>query len=891
MFLVLFSCTIIRAQEKITISFDQDGRLTSKPYSRFDISKCTSCKEKNKFKVNARVLLPLDYFDEEKLHIDSMAKAIVTAIGNPYHVLTRILSCGKQLERLKKITAEDTNITKWHVDKVENKDGAEEIIPSKLIKFRKFISVIDSVKENVSDTDGKLMQKYLDRLNKDYKEFIPYQFSVKGYPIEENCIRFVNAQASDNYCQCIAAGKKYIAVEFDIPSTFLLSEDLPVDAFVLTQRFVMKENAINHYNKMLALHKADINKLKSLQTDVKNITGLASEILQQMENKIIASDKCVGDEKTEKIKSANYIIDSITKILDFKIGKFTCDSGCIKNNLVFCSDEMANWLVRLVWLNGELIRLNPFPFTNQKIVVPQKRVENDKPQMSEADLIIALKNDSIRIAFATAEIRHFQDSALINKDIGIDSAQVGIEKLTNQLSKATKDLNTNTAAKKEIDDYKSKNISTNKINSDKMASFLTTSKLKYKGWIVPYKTDEGKMWIRNYNYDSALSNRLINQGKYAFGFPEGENTTILVHNLRPGMAFKVSESLSPGSDKSEWEVFAGEAIQQITQLYTSIQPAAVLVKKALQFANFQANKLTLNIADGVYNIDPKANNKNILEKIQKSSTFKLTMGNYSETNKASDDSIQKAKQFKEISARLQDLVKRSSEDSCKMNYLAGLVSLGSAPDLIDAPMEFKKDTVAAHFTYLWKLKDSIPAYTNKYTINLALSNTEEGLKNAYKHSSFINVAPYHRFALAAGIAYSPNGGAVTSVDSTASGFTINRDQDKVRLIVGVRWYPLGLYKEKNPNSLFRDWRWLHRFSVLLATGVPKPLENLYTGVGFDVFPGLTISGGSHFQQQNDYIIINNQVNSRNVSYQGNWFYSLTMNPQIFISAITSLFKK
>jgi len=112
----------------------------------------------------------------------------------------------------------------------------------------------------------------------------------------------------------------------------------------------------------------------------------------------------------------------------------------------------------------------------------------------------------------------------------------------------------------------------------------------------------------------------------------------------------------------------------------------------------------------------------------------------------------------------------------------------------------------------------------------------------------------------------------------------------VRLIVGVRVYPFGLYNLKNPVSLFREWRWVHRLSILAATGIPKPLQNIYGGIGFDVTPGLTLSVGKHFQQQNKYTIANNQVEARQIQYRGQTFYSVTMDPTIVISAITSLFK-
>jgi hypothetical protein len=232
----------------------------------------------------------------------------------------------------------------------------------------------------------------------------------------------------------------------------------------------------------------------------------------------------------------------------------------------------------------------------------------------------------------------------------------------------------------------------------------------------------------------------------------------------------------------------------------------------------------------------------------------------------------------------------TAADSCYINYLKALLTLKSAPDLIDRQLKMRQDTTAAYFSFRYPLSDSISTYENKYEVRVAPSIKDDSLNNVVKTSSFIKVARYHYFQLAAGIAYSPGAGEITSIDTSGGGFKINRDEDKARVLVGVRIYPFGLYNLKNPVGLFREWRWIHRLSIVVGTGIPKPLMNFYTGVGFDVFAGLSLSAGLHFQQRNKYDITNNQITNRRIDYKDHIFYSVTMDPGLFVKAITSFFK-
>jgi hypothetical protein len=912
--LITFCNTVSAQKKEIVLNFDETGRLVSQPMPRFMFFGCPKdCK--SIYNVRARVLLPLDYFTDEKDKIDSVAEVTSGALKNKQSMLWKILACGKagELDRLNKIVHSDADIVNWNLDGQKDKD---QIIPEKLVEYVKFMRLLDSVKKYAADTAVRKI--FFAELNSKYREFSPFRFGINGIPIEDKCMRFVPVLSKDDSCHCTQPGKKYIAVEFAIPEG-LITEEMDADAFEVMQKFVMKKYAITRYNEILALYKDKLKDLKALQKNVKTNSGDVDALIAEIEKQSQLKKVCVDENKQAKLAEAEEKIVELKEKLEKKTGRLNCDnSGCDTENILFCTPELSGWLLRLVWLNGDMIRLNPFNVTNKSVATAEtKFVAEDQEEISEADMAMFLKNDIDMISFWNTAISHFQDSVLRDKKITIDSAKAGIADLIAARTKVQKHLDELTKANKNAEKGKATNTAATKKNGDQMTSLLTVSKVKYRGWVVPYKMGQDRMWLRNYNYEK---DGLISKDKFKFTYPENEHLTVLVHNLMPGMAVKISETIVPASDTSEFNVFAYDAVKQLSQLYASVQPIAGMVVAGLQHINSipPPNTTEEALAKSFVEILPSkgglasqplrytslrdstkliksmglfATKPDVVTVRTKTDTVKIVMSDAKKTQ-------QYVREVTKVIFNLVDTTRKNTFDtlvvdteSCYNEYLKSLVAFKSAPDLIDEPLEEREDTVASYFTYKYKLTDSIPAYINKYSISVAGSDNAEALKNALRTSSFIKVAPYHYFSLAAGIAYTPGGGSLTSIDTSGGGFKINRDEDKMRLIVGIRWYPAGLYNLKNPASLFRDGRWLHRLSVLAGTGFPKPLENLYLGAGFDVFPGLTFSTGGHFQQQNAYEVVNNQVSNRSIRYSTRLFYSVTMDPTLFIAAITSIFKK
>lgn len=882
--LLSFLCQQLYAQKKIVITFDETGRMTSQPLPRMKLSG-PGCKCKKIDRLSVRVLLSVDYFDMEKKKLDTLANGLYGALTDKKSMLYKILNA-KKPQRFDTLSAIVTSqyINDWDIE--ERKDE-RQIIPYKLKKYYAFISGLDSLKSASAPRKDSMIKAW-DR----YAEFAPYRLRIKGNQLDVTCMHFEKISAIDKRCDCMQPTKKYIAVVFDVPRQ-IVEQDAASDSFQVVQHFEMNEFAIKQYNSILDENSSKLRQLREIQAYIKKNAAGVSEIISLEQDVDSLSEKQFDTAGVaEMIKEKNSDIDTRKNELNKKIGEFHCDTTSTSYNVFTSSDALAEWVYRLVWLNGELVRMNPFTFSNHS-----SSKETDTPAAASKEESFNTSSDSARLSFVNAALENLKDTVLLHPGYDLEAADSLNNLILQKREKYQAALNAHLKVKKESDQARIKSAaSDNGAGSASMNSFVTTSKVKYKGWFVPYSTgkrnEHDRIWLRNYYYKSPQE--LNTREKFKFNYPEDENVTLLIHNLTPVTAVYISESGDAFVDSSEFNKVAAGSITQLSQLYTSLNPVAAVLQAGLkQFNVMDTSRLTF--------LD-SYNNRLTGSTVLEFATGKLNTSRDLQTRLKKISFIWKGRehmmgldsnaantnvQLKNTAIKIIDTL---DPVTCYNKYLYALNIFSSAPDFIDEHLKVKEDSVPLYYTKRYMLTDSLAPFTRKYTIHVAASSGADSAKQFTEISSFINVAPYRHFFLAAGLAYTPNAGAITSVDTSNGGFSINRDNDKIRVIVGVRYYPWGLYNLKNPSGIFSEGRWLHRLSIIAGTGIPKPLQNLYAGGGFDLFPGLNISAGAHFQLRNSYTIVSNQITDRRIHYQPELFYSLTMDPQLFINAITAMFK-
>ena len=152
-----------------------------------------------------------------------------------------------------------------------------------------------------------------------------------------------------------------------------------------------------------------------------------------------------------------------------------------------------------------------------------------------------------------------------------------------------------------------------------------------------------------------------------------------------------------------------------------------------------------------------------------------------------------------------------------------------------------------------------------------------GQKFAYK------VGKNYRFQLSAGIAYTFKDYIQSKAEEKDGKIAITSTAQNYRLIVGVHiHFGKGLFLQDN--------RFLGRFSerssFYIGVGVPKPLENVYTGLGYDLVPGLKITAGVHIYRNDKYTIQNNSIIEQRMQYKcAGPFAAIEIDPSSLLKAL------
>jgi hypothetical protein len=118
--------------------------------------------------------------------------------------------------------------------------------------------------------------------------------------------------------------------------------------------------------------------------------------------------------------------------------------------------------------------------------------------------------------------------------------------------------------------------------------------------------------------------------------------------------------------------------------------------------------------------------------------------------------------------------------------------------------------------------------------------------------------------------------------------SITNNNQLFRFVVGLNiYFGKGLYSLDNTLG-----HWCDRWYAFAGVGIPKPIENLYFGIGRDIYVGLKLTAGVHVAKHNKYLIQNNQVVEETLRYQAAGpFVSATIDPTTLISFLNVFTKK
>jgi len=145
------------------------------------------------------------------------------------------------------------------------------------------------------------------------------------------------------------------------------------------------------------------------------------------------------------------------------------------------------------------------------------------------------------------------------------------------------------------------------------------------------------------------------------------------------------------------------------------------------------------------------------------------------------------------------------------------------------------------------------------------------------------VGKLHYIEPSAGLAFTVTD--YSTYETSGGGLPVRKDGDKIQVNAGINIYPWGLIKIDNRWRPTRPYNGFHRLSIYLGVAVTaKPLENIYTGVGYDVVPGIKTLIGAHWYKDTRYQIVNNQVFNQADGLKPSLFVALNIEPATLLKA-------
>jgi len=985
-------------RQKMELLFDANGKLLSGYTPRFNPKNAKKdCHDTANLQI--KVLLPLNFYKKDLDKMDKKAEAIRKLTNDENKTLLAGLLKGcKGEDYLTPLKEKFSGTFDQCADTV--------LVPGDLIKYVRFLRAFQGAGKAVSqpasaagkEEPNQASQQKTTEKNKSkentpqklfagFENFRPFDLTVNGIKLSNDCIDWTVEKRVEVDCKCIPADQSFIALVFKVPSRILTEKTAP-DSFQLIRRYPDKEIAIDWYNTSLTeVFKEDLYGIRLIDGRIRESFDSLALAVDNLDSLMALLTPCPDEAFFEARRAAlRGKVSYLDSALQTKFGSSKCGDRC--KSFLHCSEQLRKWIARMLWLSGDQLLLNPFRFTDATAFDKRKSVIQQLIDSLQREKRIA----TAKAKFWDAAISHLQDS-ILRRDLDISLGSRRLDSLV------TLKRYNDSIAGLELPELPAADIAK---NLEEQKAFLTTSRVFYKGWIVPYWQSattnaykQDKRWVRSYYLDQ-MPEPL--QQQLHFFYPENENMTVLLHNVPAGTGSLLEQDLKPFADSAEFTKAAGRFVEEIAGLYSSLAQIAPSLGSVLKFLNARPDKTkpksdsqpemadvtpvaistfsgtfapSLNTTDsgrlklainnrsqiswifrfkkvdsvtqvmritasnqgdkpevmrqfnslrvsfpGLINADvvplENAADTQVMEITQASqiddSLLKVLCNNtkvkYIVVGRVGDPYVKlypldsrNLAEYARLAAVIRNdvfppvsLASELNDWKCARDYYKALLSIAAAPAMIAKELEAITDTTPARKTDRFPLADSAAPYTNNYVLRTYTKDGDKIVNGATVASSYINVGKFRYWQTAAGIAYSPNAGFINSVDTSGGGLVITRDEDRFRLIGGFRLYPFGLYNQRNPVGLFREMRWIHRLSILGAIGVPKPFQNLYLGAGFDIVPGLNLTVGAHFQQQNNYEIVANQVKSRTVSYKPLTFYSVTIDPGLLVNVVKSLFK-
>lgn len=534
-----------------------------------------------------------------------------------------------------------------------------------------------------------------------------------------------------------------------------------------------------------------------------------------------------------------------------------------------------DWFKKWFWFRGGQLRLNPVDFTTDAFLATNPGADLEK----------------------AGKFNEFMDS-LINRQLRLDSIgniNAFIQKLSLQHTGES------------VFSFQQRNDSLAKVNEAQKTKLLTVTQILNKVEIPKNNLFFMFSGIKDITFDN-------NADSLAEVLHVNQMKTVVVHNIAAAARAGLVESDKPIADRSNFSIGFDTVVSQLGQI-------AAIVAKFTPFSsvlNFflPTVKVPANIIDGIVRTPGDAISAAPTNKA-KLGTVKMSFNNISgqfSVQEALNDILQHYNKydstlFNNNITHLPDpslnqlnqntaamITLRAEYEKALKEYFTQLteeqLNLLKADSFMVANfIEIFEKSTAPQTEPLEAIDPETPLFYSKTLATTPSENTIEKnvvvfttIKDTVTLAKFkYKVGRNQRFALGAGIAYTWNAYDQSVAKELNGQISITNNVQLYRFVVGLHvYFGKGLF---NLDNSF--WgKGSERNFFFAGVGFPKPLENVYFGLGRDLVPGLKVTIGAHIAKNNRYLIQNNIIVEERLRYQfAGPFAAVTIDPTSLINLL------
>ncbi|WP_462249890.1 hypothetical protein [Ferruginibacter sp.] len=902
-----------KAQNGVSLVFNHNGNLISTLPDTI-----TGIKE-------FIIQMPVKLYTKEKKNIEEKRESVKNQIIDASSFFYKCLIQGKTSDsgRIRKLYTDDSGKYSFQSEDVRlNKAEAEgsRLFPPKFIDHYTLLNRMLQLTDGTGIIAGE-------------NTMLPYSVTIgKG----------------KKQLKCVCIKKQKETFDFYFTNTEPVNTDGSF-TYTITYTDILQKLTLNHLNDVYGRNDSTIRILNLIDAFFSGeVKKIADSINATVDSIALLAEFPEGSQLREGKEIGLWKkYNGLKQRLIYKIGDVAKDSTLFQTSLI-----LQQWIFKWAWLTGGTGILNPFKFTSgNKIGI--NSIDSDSLKVKEifySRLLDSLKSfadlakmEDLVNAKMEALVNYKQRIKNNNNEVTRNkNRQAENDKLIDKLAYTGITLYAGT-----IFTGNRHNITRNYYFDNDIKANKNKFKFKYPDddsvYLLYHNVPSGTLMEIQGNYkpfdDTPDFTKFLSKaidtlgGLYSLVSGASGNFTKILNNLSTNGTrkytapayetannpFAIFETvINPGFAESNFEY---KRSINITRYAKSLSNDTVNQARSIQNKDFierlQHSKKSFidTVKQDMKNGDLKSENNNQLkivldnsqgnrEKLQIKNRFINVFNNNKEIKEIFENRINILpstllpvdyqdtlfKIFDEINALI---IRANTISITERNYYKFLSKIvTSAPMPLEGfSVEEKTDTTPKYKTqaFVPDAKEAPYKFEYSFTKVIKSDTAKTGYLKFKTDSSYFNIGKRYRFQLAAGLAYSFAPIVRTNIDTSKNSFSVNKDENKMRIIAGVRFYlGKGIYQHDNRFIPRGKLGWLDKTSIMVGVGIPKPLDNYYIGAGYDIVPGFNINLGGHFYRYINYNIANNTIVDNSSILKVNSYVAITVDPTLFVKFFKTL---